>query len=226
MLCTSDSVWFSPVYDNIPSWFSFVYMKLVAWIMVLDRVVVRYGCSCDFFYFIFFQLLHKGNKCWLSVETCLLPNTHTFIFCSVEGMYQKCSEAFMDIQERVKSFGNIHMSASFLDNKLQELERIKLMPPISIQSGPNFLGLLLVPIHGSLPVLARLQQLKEGGNFSEWVLCLKGEQLVSLWDQRTDKKLASVRVTQWPLLWIWVCFSWKIKQISYWNIAKLLTRVF
>ena len=59
---------------------------------------------------------------------------------------------------------NICVHDSFW-NKLQELEKIKLMPN---QTRPSSLRLLLVLIHGSHPALIMLQQPRDGGCFSEW----------------------------------------------------------
>ena len=44
-----------------------------------------------------------------------------------------------------------------------------------------------------------LQQPNESGSFSEGVLCLENQELVSVWDQRTGRMVASNDATQWPL---------------------------
>ena len=46
------------------------------------------------------------------------------------------------------------------------------------------------------------QQPRECGSFSERVLCLDKQELVSVWDQRIGKKMASDGLTQWPLFWM------------------------
>ena len=53
-----------------------------------------------------------------------------------------------------------------------------------------------------------LQKPRGGGSFSEEVLQLEGQELVSVLYQRIGRKVTSVVI-------------WKIKQISYQNIAKL-----
>ena len=68
---------------------------------------------------------------------------------------------------------NISIDASFR-NKLLEFEAIKLMPH------PNSLGLLLVLIHSSLITFVMVQQTKEVESFSERVLHLKEQELVSV----------------------------------------------
>ena len=45
-------------------------------------------------------------------------------------------------------------------------------------------------------VLVMLQQLSEGGCFSERVFHLEGKELASAWDQRTSRKVASDGATQ------------------------------
>ena len=53
----------------------------------------------------------------------------------------------------------------------------------------------------------------------------QGEQeLVSTWDQRTGRKVASDSATWWLLLWMLAAFevTWRTKQISYHNIAEVL----
>ena len=72
-------------------------------------------------------------------------------------------------------------------------------------------GLLLVLIYGSLLALTMLQQPRGGGSFSEGVLHLRGQELVTAWNQRTGSKVAVDGETWWLLLWKLTYFGWNIK---------------
>ena len=56
-------------------------------------------------------------------------------------------------------------------------------------------------------------QPKGGGTFNEGILHLERRDLISAWDQRTRRKMASDSISWWPLLWILGCFycNWKNK---------------
>ena len=88
-------------------------------------------------------------------------------------------------------------------NKLQELERIKLMsyPTYSIDLTPS--DYLLVLIHGLLPAQMILKQPRGGGNFDKGVLCLKEQEPVSTSDQRDGRKynIMLSRLNASLLLW-------------------------
>ena len=73
------------------------------------------------------------------------------------------------------------------------------------------LELLLVPIHGSLPVFVMLHQPRGGLNFSERVIHLERQELVSVWDQRTGRYVTSDSTTWWLLLWMLSCLCYKLK---------------
>ena len=50
---------------------------------------------------------------------------------------------------------------------------------LSVQYRPNFWGLLLIPIHGTILAFEMLQQSRGGGSFKEGVLLPKGQEMVS-----------------------------------------------
>ena len=80
-----------------------------------------------------------------------------------------------------QKFCNICICASF-QNKLEEPEGIKLIPHITYSMG-------LAP--SDYYLFVRLQELRGGGSF-RGVLCLEGIELVSVWDQKTGKKVLQV----------------------------------
>ena len=67
-----------------------------------------------------------------------------------------------------------------------------------------------------------LQQPNEGQCFSKRVLHFEKQKLVSAWNQRIGRKVASNDATWLSLLATFV-ITWRIKQINHQNIAKPFT---
>ena len=114
-----------------------------------------------------------------------------------------------------QKFCNSCIYACF-QNKLQELEGIELM-----LHPANRLKLTLseYSLFQSMAHFLHFNKQEELEASVKEFFCFKRQELVSVWNQRTSKKVASDGATWWPLLLI---LSW-IKQISYQKIAKLLT---
>ena len=65
--------------------------------------------------------------------------------------------------------------------------------------------IIIIINHSSLPEPTTLQQTRGGGSFTEVVLHLKGQEMVSAWDQRKGKKVASDSAKRWQNFGCFCC---------------------
>ena len=57
-----------------------------------------------------------------------------------------------------------------------------------------------------------IQQPRGGGSFSKGVLCLKGQELASVWEQRTGRKVTLDSAVQWLQFWMLDCFYYNLEK--------------